>query len=85
MSSYYGEAWAPYGVELDQFEGPSEISRRSENFSNWSHWNSRGSEGPEGQAEWYEIASNASRESSNASWWKGDSWTYVGVVKIGRM
>ena len=33
----------------------------------------------------YEIASNASRESSNASWWNGDSWTYVGVVKIGRM
>ena len=22
MSSYYGDAWATYGVEIDSFEGP---------------------------------------------------------------
>lgn len=74
MSSYYGEVWDTYGVELDQFEGPSEVSRRSEEISNWSQWHGRSTPHNEVQAEWYEIASNASRESSNTSWWKGDSW-----------
>ena len=80
MSSYYGDAWATYGVELDSFEGPSERAEQSDN-SGWSNW-SRGSRQGRGDrvenyVENYDIASNASYDSSNTSWWRTDDrWSY---------
>ncbi|CAL1158242.1 unnamed protein product, partial [Cladocopium goreaui] len=76
MSSYYGEAWPTYGVELDSFEGPSEEGRRSDT-SGWSQWSIGGRrQRAEANTEWFEMASNASGEGSESSWWKGDCWSW---------
>eukprot|EP00435_Cladocopium_sp_Y103_P028375 s3150_g7.t1 len=75
MSSYYGEVWPTYGVELESFEVPSEVGRRTDT-SGWSQWSAGGRQRDDRQAEWYEIASNASVDSSNQSWWRGDSWSW---------
>eukprot|EP00435_Cladocopium_sp_Y103_P015241 s2361_g3.t1 len=78
MSSYYGEGWATYGVELDSFEGPPVEAEQSDS-SGWANW-SRGSHrsrGDFGNVESYDIASNASYDSSNVSWWRADDrWSY---------
>eukprot|EP00435_Cladocopium_sp_Y103_P011248 s3540_g2.t3 len=76
MSSYYGEVWPTYGVELDSFEVPSDEGRRTET-SGWSQWSMGGRRRQdEANAEWFEIGSNGSGQSSNASWWKDDSWVW---------
>lgn len=80
-SSYYGSGWATYGVEIDSFEGPSEKTGSSDSsgWANWSMGSHRLRHGQvDGAVENYDITSNDSYNSSDASWWRGDdawSWT----------
>ena len=80
MSSYYGGGWPTLevGVEVedDSVEQPSDSwlgGSGSERRSRQSSNNRARAHGERDEAEYFELASNAS---SNGSWWKSDSWSW---------
>ena len=80
MSSYYGGAWPTYGVELDSFENPEADQGEESSGRAWTNWSRSGSGGgraPGGSgAEWFELASERSYDSSDNSWWRAGEWSW---------